>query len=84
MADSLLKQLEALHYQNREGNVDPEIWTGFNNMLDDFAAYTGFQAWWQTRRHWFGNSFRAFVDSHTSADMQPTLYGEDGSAGGRP
>lgn len=25
MAGSLLKQLEALHYQNREGNVDPEI-----------------------------------------------------------
>lgn len=45
-------------------------------QLRDFAAYPGFEAWWSTRRHWFGREFQTFVGSHLRADNVPRLYRE--------
>ena len=52
------------------------VWTGFMMQLRDIAAYPGIQAWWKTRSHWYGEGFRAFVQTQMGADNQPSMYGE--------
>ena len=68
--------LEPVFYQDREGSFDREIWAGFMNQLRDIAAYPGIQAWWATRRHWYGERFREYVETQMSADNRPSMYGE--------
>ncbi len=74
VASHLLRLYEQLYYQNRERSIDPEIWKGFSGMFHDFLAYPGFQAWWATRSHWYGENFRTVVDSHMSPDNPPKFY----------
>ena len=75
---------EQLHYQNRDGGVEPEVWDGFQNQLRDFAAYRGCADWWTTRAHWYGKGFRSLVESNMDASNAPQLgYGESGVAESR-
>ena len=48
----LFRLFEQIYYQNREGRIDLEFWTGFGHQIRDIAAYPGVQAWWETRRQW--------------------------------
>ena len=62
--------------QERSTRVEPEVYDGFVQQLDDFVAYPGFEAWWLTRGHWYGKEFRHFVESHIGAGNEPKLFGE--------
>jgi hypothetical protein len=81
VATYFVRLFENIYYQNRDGRIDLEVWSGFSSQIHDFAGYPGVQAWWGTRRHWYGESFRSFLESHMSPDNQPRIYGEPDAAG---
>ena len=73
-----MRTLEHLFYENREGTIERQVWRGFENQMHDVAAYPGIQAWWEVRRHWFGEDFGTFFDSHTTPQNQPRLWETQG------
>ena len=70
------RTFEQVFYQAMDGAIEPEIWLGFETQIRSVVAYPGVQAWWLTRRDWYGERFRAFIESHIRADNEPRLYGE--------
>ena len=75
----MFRVYEHTFYRFQEHRMDPQLWEGFEAQFLDLLAYPGLQAWWGTRRHWFGSDFRAHVDAHTRSGREPTLWerGED-------
>jgi hypothetical protein len=49
-------------HQWSEGYLDSRVWDELAAAIEDFLSFPGWQAWWQTLSHWFGDQFRGFVD----------------------
>ncbi len=70
------RTFEQVFYQARDGVIEPEIWKGFETQIRSVVAYPGVQAWWGTRRDWYGERFREFVEVQIDPANAPRLYGE--------
>ena len=77
-----LRSLEELHVQWLEGLVDARIWSGLDRQMSAAIQAPGFQQWWMTRRHWFGEEFQAFLDSKIAegSGSQSASFGESDCA----
>ena len=59
-----------------EGDLDSQVWRGFDAAIDDFCSMPGLQAWWKTRSHWFSDRFQSLIDKKIAEHSVPTMYGE--------
>ena len=67
---------EEMYYQQLEGHLDPRLWRGFEAIMHDIIGYTGVQAWWRSRSHWFSEDFANLVNQLQQTAKPARLYGE--------
>ena len=72
----LLRLSEEAHFQWEEGNLDPQLWHGFEAPMKDLFAYSGVRDWWSTRCHWYNQPFQEYVRRMIAEVGAPKLYGE--------
>ncbi|NIR44180.1 MAG: hypothetical protein GWN99_08660 [Gemmatimonadetes bacterium] len=60
---SVFKLFENLHYQFRQGTLDPSLWAGWHNLILSYYAMPGVRTWWQMRRLAFSAEFRDYLES---------------------
>jgi hypothetical protein len=61
---SMLRVYENAHYQWREGNLAPEVWAGWDASMRGAAPLPGVVKYWDERRAYFDDSFRAYFEEH--------------------
>ena len=59
---SLLRVYEDAHYQWNEGNLAPELWTGWDESMSRAAYRPGVAKYWDERRNYFNESFRLYYE----------------------
>lgn len=72
----MFRVFEEAYFQWIEGHLDARVWNGFEGPITDIVAYSGVQAWWSTRSHWYGPEFQEFVQSKLTEAGDANLYGE--------
>jgi hypothetical protein len=58
-----LKTMEAAHYQYRRGRLDPEVWKGWEVVINSYLEGPGVRAYWEQRRDGFSPAFRSYVEN---------------------
>ena len=74
-AGATLRFFEAARLQWQHGQLDSEHWHNVEKTAIDFAATSGFKAYWVARRHWLSPPFQAWYES-LSQDRALDLYGK--------
>jgi len=69
MLFGIFKLFENMYYQHEQGNFDPELWTGWRNLMFAYYSRPGIRTWWLLRRDAFSAGFRDFLETN-SADVQ--------------
>ena len=59
---SMLRVYEDAHYQWTEGNLSPELWTGWEVSMRGSASPPGVAKYWDERRSYFSENFRAYYE----------------------
>ena len=72
----LLRVVEGMFHQHQQGRIDPTIWSGLDQAMLDICRYPGMKSWWQTRKHWFSDEFRAHLSIYIASQEMPSSYGE--------
>jgi hypothetical protein len=62
LLSTLFKQFENVHYQHRQGTLEPELWLGWRQLMLSYYRRPGVQAWWSMRRGFYSASFREFLE----------------------
>jgi len=62
IAFNFFKTVEHLHYQHAHGNLDPEIWAGWEVVLKGYVGSAGMMAYFSERRAAFSQEFQQWVD----------------------
>ena len=65
---SWFRVLEQAHAYQRRGILDPEIWSGHVVHLRQVMKGLAIQNWWEIRKIYFSESFKAFVDEAALAE----------------
>ena len=71
----IMRVSEAIYMHHHDGTIDCELWDGISSALTDISNLPFFEQWWTTRRHWFGKTFRNYVDSLICSDKQTNFFG---------
>ena len=58
------------------GDLDPQVWHGFDAAISDFCSLPGLQAWWKTRSRWFSEQFQSLIEEKMSEQRTPTIYAD--------
>jgi hypothetical protein len=74
-AGGTLRFFEGARLQWRHGQLDKEHWHNVENTAIDFAATSGFKAYWAVRRHWLSPEFQAWYESLLQKGAH-NLYGK--------
>ncbi|MGB5630912.1 MAG: hypothetical protein WBM57_16210 [Woeseiaceae bacterium] len=53
---------EGLYFYLEDKTLDPIVWRGIERTIQDLMILAGPQTWWETRRHWFTDSFQELID----------------------
>ena len=59
---SMLRVYEDAHYQWSEGNLAPELWTGWDVSMRGSAPMPGIAKYWDERRDYFNEGFRLYYE----------------------
>jgi hypothetical protein len=62
LAFNLFKTLEDMHFQFRQGSMDPEVWDGWESFAALYLKRPGSQQYWAHRRQLFSRPFRDWLD----------------------
>ena len=65
---SWFRVLEQGYVYQQRGFLDSEIWNGHVVHLRQLMSGSAIQSWWEMRRHFFSESFQAFVDEAALAE----------------
>ncbi len=73
---SLLIVVQEMHLSFRLGGMDASTWNGFKSIIEEIIQLPGTRQWLETRRHWFGDDFREFLDEMAakSSTIDPIIY----------
>ena len=63
---SMFNVQQQIHRLRRDGAIDKDIWSGFDAQLKDVVRLPGVYQWFETRAHWYGHDFRAYIESARS------------------
>lgn len=58
--------VQQIHRLRLDGAIDRDIWSGFDAQLKDVVRLPGVYQWFETRAHWYGDDFRAYIESARS------------------
>jgi hypothetical protein len=72
----LFRIYEEMYYQQLEGHLDPRVWRGAEAPMRELIGYSGIQAWWRLRSHWFSEEFAKFINQVQKTAKPPRLYRE--------
>jgi hypothetical protein len=73
-AGATLRFFEGARLQWRHGQLDNEHWHNVEKTATDFAATSGYKAYWAVRHHWLSPPFQQWYES-LSRDHAHDLYG---------
>ncbi len=59
---NLLKVAEDVHFQHREGAMDPGLWEGWSQLFEQYLGAPGSMTYWSRRRQLFSPPFQAYMD----------------------
>jgi len=62
----IFRTFEQLHYSSLHRTIDSNVHSGFERQFKSIMQLPGFQEYWAVRRHWFGDTFQAYVDKVVS------------------
>lgn len=68
LAFNLFKTLEDMHFQFRQGSMDPDVWAGWEAFAAIYLKRPGSQQYWGYRRELFSQPFRVWLDGLEPAD----------------
>jgi hypothetical protein len=75
-----LRFFEGARLQWRHGQLDSEHWHNVQKTATDFAATSGYKAYWAARHHWLSPEFQKWYES-LSQERAHDLYGSGSKAG---
>src|SRR3954447_6599423 len=58
----------------RDGALEKALWHEVERTMSDYFAYPGVREWWETRKHWLTDEFRAVVEKIIATNPEPKLY----------
>ena len=67
---SQFRRYENLYFQYRAGLVDEDFWSGHRENILWYFHRPGMQAWWKDKRLAYSKSFRQFLESSQSTDLE--------------
>jgi hypothetical protein len=79
-AGATLRFFEGARLQWRHGQLDKEHWHNVEKTAIDFAATSGFKAYWAARHHWLSPGFQEWYESLSQPDAHK-LYGTAATQG---
>ena len=82
LAFNLFKTLEDMHFQFRQGSMDPEVWEGWEHFASIYLKRPGSQQYWAQRRPLFSRSFQDWLDALPVNESLPSI--EQWAAQGPP
>ena len=50
------------------------LWDEVERTMTDYFAYPGVREWWETRKHWLTDEFRAVVEAIIANNPEQKLY----------
>ena len=62
LAAAVLRILNELDFQRREGAIDESMWQGFKTIAEDVFRYPGFQSVYKLRKQQCSKAFQLYVD----------------------
>jgi hypothetical protein len=74
-AGATLRFFEAARLQWQHGQLDSEHWHNVEKTATDFAATSGYKAYWAQRHHWMSPQFQEWYEA-LSQDRAHNLYGK--------
>jgi hypothetical protein len=63
---SMFNVQQQIHRFRLDGAIDEDVWSGFDAQLKDVVRLPGVNQWFETRAHWYGRDFRAYIESARS------------------
>jgi len=76
---SMFRAWESGYYQMQDGALDSRYWEGFELQMSKLIATTGIRVFWDTRKDWFSEGFRGYVDREAIPIAEASLYKLPGS-----
>ncbi|HWE27449.1 MAG TPA: hypothetical protein VHB97_05570 [Polyangia bacterium] len=70
-AGSALRFFEGARLQWRHGQLDQEHWHNVEKTAIDFAASSGFKAYWAVRSHWLSPDFQQWYGALSTQHARP-------------
>ncbi len=68
------RNCEGMFIYYRDGALEKALWDGVERTMSDYFAYPGAREWWETRKHWLTDEFRAVVEEIIARKPNPKLY----------
>ena len=73
---TMLRVYESAHYQWRERNLSPEIWSGWDASLSGVAPMPGLSKYWDERQDYFDESFQLYFEGLMSSTADSPSLGK--------
>ena len=70
----LFRIAEVMFHQHQRGRLDVTVWSGLNQVVQDFCKYPGMKDWWRTRAHWYSADFRDSVLPYFANQETHSIY----------
>jgi hypothetical protein len=71
---SMLRVYESAYYQWSEGNLAPEIWSGWDASLRDVAPMPGVALYWNERQHYFDERFQFYFEGQMKGAVNSPTF----------
>ena len=76
LMDQLFYIYQEMYYQQLEGQLDQRVWGMTEAPMRDLIGYSGIQAWWRLRSHWFSEEFVNHINQLQQTAKPARLYRE--------
>jgi len=70
----LLRLQDSMYSRYRQDQLDPTIWSSYEESMRDFFSYAGLQDWWDSRSHWFTPEFRKLISDCIADERNSDVY----------
>ena len=68
------RNCEGMFIYYRDGALEKALWEEVERTMCDYFAYRGVRDWWETRKHWLTDEFRAVVEAIIAKNPEQKLY----------
>jgi hypothetical protein len=68
------RNCEGMFIYYRDGALEKALWDEVERTMSDYFAYGRVREWWETRKHWLTDEFRAVVEAIIAKNPEPKLY----------